>query len=294
MAPRPDPSPDVHAAGAVVLGPGRRVVLVHRPKYDDWSFPKGKLDPGEHAITAAVREVAEETGLAVRLGPPLTGQRYPVAGGRMKTVHYWVGRLRDPDAADVSGHTCGDEIDRVAWFSAEEAASVLSYDHDRVTLAEALAVPRKTRPLVVLRHGQAHPRKQWREDDRLRPLAPAGREEALALVPILDAYAAGRVVTSPSTRCVETVLPYAGARGLDLVEEPALTEEQFTVDSVGKVVRGLLESRERAVLCTHRPVLPHVFAGAGVPDPRLRPAGLLVVHHRAGEVVATESHRPPA
>ncbi len=82
---------DVQSAGVVVFRPGTKVLLVHRPKYDDWSFPKGKLDPGEHATTAAVREVEEETGLRVRLGPPLSEQRYPVAQG-MKTVSYWTGR----------------------------------------------------------------------------------------------------------------------------------------------------------------------------------------------------------
>ena len=76
-APRSRDARDVVAAGAVVFRPGRQVLLVHRQRYDDWSFPKGKLDPGEHATTAAVREVGEETGLHVRLGPPLPEQRYP-------------------------------------------------------------------------------------------------------------------------------------------------------------------------------------------------------------------------
>ncbi|MDN4174483.1 NUDIX hydrolase [Nocardioides sp. SOB77] len=286
---------DVQSAGAVVLGRGpdgtRSVLLVHRPKYDDWSFPKGKLDPGEHRVTAAVREVAEETGLAVRLGPPLAPQRYPVAGGRMKTVHYWVGRALDPSAS-VEGYTYGEEIDQVAWVPVDAAPSTLSYPHDRATLAEALAVPRGTVPLVVLRHGQAHPRKQWREDDRLRPLAPAGRAEALALVPLLAAYGATSVTTSSSTRCVETVLPYAGAAGLTLDEEPLLSEEDADPRSVRRVVSTLLDRREPVVLCTHRPVLPLVLAALDLPDPRLAPAGLLVAHHRRGSVVASEVHRP--
>src|SRR3954469_10161873 len=91
---------DILAAGAVVLRKGR-VLLVHRPAYDDWSFPKGKLDPGEHAAVAAVREVGEETGVRVRLGVPLARQSYP-NGGRTKVVDYWIGRVVGD--ADVSGY----------------------------------------------------------------------------------------------------------------------------------------------------------------------------------------------
>ncbi|GGO79710.1 NUDIX hydrolase [Nocardioides deserti] len=290
---------DVQSAGAVVLRriDGRRsVLLVHRPRYDDWSFPKGKLDPGEHAAVAAVREVAEETGLPVRLGPPLPTQRYPVVGrsgaARTKTVRYWLGRVLPDAPLDVSGHTCGDEIDRVAWVPLSEAPGRMTYDYDRATLTAALAVPRGSVPLVVLRHGQAHPRKQWAEDDRLRPLAPAGRGEALALAPLLTAYGVASVVTSPSVRCVETVLPYAGAAGLPLREEPVLTEEDATPDGVRRLVDSLLDARSPVVLCTHRPVLPHVLAALDLPDPHLDPASALVVHHSRRSVVASEVISP--
>src|SRR5690349_1211197 len=90
---------DMRSAGVVVFRPGKQVLLVHRPKYDDWSFPKGKLDRGEHPAAAAVREVAEETGLAVRLGVPLGSQRYPISRGT-KSVTYWAGRVVGDD--DVS------------------------------------------------------------------------------------------------------------------------------------------------------------------------------------------------
>ena len=127
--PTPEPTSsrrDVLAAGAVVFRPGRQVLLVHRPRYDDWSFPKGKLDPGEHLTSAAVREVEEETGVHVRLGVPLTGQRYPNGGGRMKSVAYWVGRAVGDD--DVSGYRLNDEIDDVEWVPYDEALARLTYD----------------------------------------------------------------------------------------------------------------------------------------------------------------------
>jgi 8-oxo-dGTP pyrophosphatase MutT (NUDIX family)/phosphohistidine phosphatase SixA len=284
MAPK-----DVLAAGVVVFRPGRQVLLVHRPRYDDWSFPKGKLDAGEHRTAAAVREVAEETGLHVRLGPPLASQRYANGGGRSKTVYYWTGRVSGDD--DVSRYAVNDEIDEVAWVDRDEAFERLTYPHDRDTLREAIGVRRKTRALVVLRHGSARSRKAWRHDDRLRPLVQAGTAQAQALVPLLAAYDVTRLVSSSSTRCAETLRPYVDTTGWKLELEDGLSEEDATVESVLGVVEGLLHGDDGAVLCSHRPVLPSVFDVLGLEDPELEPAGMLVVHLRKGKVVATERHQ---
>ena len=154
----------VLAAGGVVVRKGR-VLLVHRPAYDDWSFPKGKLDRGESSPAAAVREVEEETGLRIRIGMPLSRQSYPTNGSRTKLVDYWIGRVvGDPD---VSGYRINREIDDVAWVDVDKARQLLTYKRDRRTLAEALATGKPTRALVVLRHGDARSRKRWRGDDRL-------------------------------------------------------------------------------------------------------------------------------
>jgi len=279
---------DVLAAGVVAFRPGKRVLLVHRPRYDDWSFPKGKLDPGEHPTAAAVREVAEETGMNVRLGPPLSGQRYPVAGGRMKSVRYWTGRAVGDD--DVSGYRPNAEIDDVRWVPYDDALDLLSYDRDRDTLREARPLRRKTRSLVVLRHGEARSRKAWRQDDRLRPLLQQGRFQAQKLVPLLAAYDVTRVVSSSSTRCVETVGPYADMTGWKLEREDGLSQEDATASSVLRLVDELAVADESVVLCTHRPVLPAVFDALGVPDPELEAGGMLVVHLRKGRVIATERH----
>ncbi|SFJ06363.1 NUDIX hydrolase [Nocardioides psychrotolerans] len=282
---------DVQSAGVVVFRSGKRVLLVHRPKYDDWSFPKGKLDPGEHAAAAAVREVAEETGLHVRLGPPLRSQRYALtsAAGRMKAVFYWTGRVVGDD--DVSGYLVNEEIDDVRWVDAAEAFEQLTYLYDADTLREALKVRRKTHPVVVLRHAAARSRKAWRGEDVERPLLAAGRTHAQRLVPLLAAYGVTRIVTSGSLRCVETVAPYADTTGWALECEEDLSEEGASATRVRSIVDGVLEDPRPVVICTHRPVLPAVFGALGIDDPGLALGEMLVAHLRKGEVVAVERHR---
>jgi 8-oxo-dGTP diphosphatase len=281
---------DVLAAGVVISRKGKQVLLVHRPRYDDWSFPKGKLDRGEHPAVAAVREVAEETGVHVRLGRRLTDQRYP-NGARMKTVHYWEGWAVGDD--DVDGYLVNDEIDEVAWVPIAEAMERLTYPRDRDTLAEARSGSKRTRALAVVRHGAARSRKAWRGDDRRRPLLRAGELQAQRLVPLLAAYDATRIVTSSSTRCLQTVAPYADTTGWPVEEQAGLSEEDATPESVVEIVDDLLHAGEGAVLCSHRPVLPAVFDALGIDEVGLEPAGVLVVHHRKGRVVATEHHPRP-
>ena len=279
--------PDVHAAGAVVARSGKQVLLVHRPKYDDWSFPKGKLDEGEHVTAAGVREVAEETGLDVRLGPPLRAQRY-AAGNRMKTVHYWMGRVIGDD--DVSQYQANDEIDEVAWVPFDDAMSLLTYPYDRETLRESMLVRKKTRAFVILRHGQARSRKSWRKNDRLRPLVRTGTLQAQRTVPVLAAYDVSMVATSSSTRCVQSVAPYVDVTDVKPRAFDGLSEEDATDESVREIVHELLDHKGGVVLCTHRPVLPAVFDALGVTEAKLEPGSMFVVHQRSGKVVATERH----
>lgn len=297
MADAPSLIRDVHAAGAMVLRPGREVLLVHRERYDDWSFPKGKVDPGEHPVATAVREVQEETGLVVRLGRPLPSQRYP-NGKTMKTVHYWAGRVIAGD--DVSGFEPNAEIAAVRWVPVDEAATLLTYERDRELLETAWGSRKRTHALVVQRHSRACARSEWTEEDRLRPLEEPGLRQAQTLGPLLAAYDVRRLVTSPATRCRETLAPYAAATGVDPEPVEELTEQAASAPGgpaavaavVTRLVEGLHASRRGTVLCTHRPVLPMVFEALGVDDPGLAPGEMVVVHLRKGRVVATEQHLP--
>lgn len=254
----------VPAAGAVLWrrdGDQLQVALVHRPKYDDWSWAKGKLDPGESWVEAAAREVLEETGFRPRLGIPLPPSRYSMQRGQLKEIHYW--------AAEVMGGT-GDlenEIDEVAWLTPTQAHQRFSYVRDAQQLEAVLDAERQgslqTWPLVVIRHAESVARKEWGKSDPVRPLDRAGRARARALVPVLAAYGIERVVTSPSVRCFTTVQPYAAAAGIELHTRAGLSEEGFEEkpQKAERHLNRLLERAEPAALCTHRPVLPSVLQG---------------------------------
>lgn len=134
------PAPAVRAAGGAVWrrgADGLEVILVHRPKYDDWSIPKGKLDPGESSEEAAVREVAEEATVVARLGPELPSVQYEDRYGQIKVVRYWAMTVE-------RGLAAGDhEVDQAAWFTLPEAIARLSYDHDRPVLHRLAALDRE-------------------------------------------------------------------------------------------------------------------------------------------------------
>lgn len=278
---------EVHSAGAVVTRKGGDVLLVHRPRYDDWSFPKGKLDRGERPTSAAVREVYEETGLQVRLGPPLPPQRYPIRGGA-KTVHYWVAFVVGDD--DVGGYQINSEIDDLRWVPRAKVPGLLTYDMDRATLTLAEPLRKRSYPFIVLRHAKARDRKAWRKDDRQRPLLKLGQVQASRLVPLLAAYEPTEIVSSTSLRCVQTVQPYADTAGWPVTTDDLLSEEGARPRKLFGLVDELFHRDEGVVVCSHRPVLPTVFDALGLEETRLDPGGLVVVHRRKGRIVSVERH----
>ncbi|MFH8678092.1 NUDIX hydrolase [Streptomyces lydicus] len=131
------PQKPVRAAGCVLWRraaseAGLEIALVHRPKYDDWSHPKGKLKRGEDALVGAVREVAEETGMDCRPGAPLPTASY-LANGRPKQVRYWAAE------AVAGAFTPSDEVDRLAWLSPTDARARLTQERDRPLIDALLA-----------------------------------------------------------------------------------------------------------------------------------------------------------
>ncbi|MFI0406272.1 NUDIX domain-containing protein [Actinomadura sp. 3N508] len=291
----------VRAAGTLLWrdGPGTgpaagpEVAVIHRPRYDDWSFPKGKIDKGEHMLRAAVRETEEETGIVPRLGRRLPTSTYPVRE-RTKQVYYWAAR---PVAE--SAFTPNDEVDELVWLPPAEAEARLSYSHDVDLLREFLRGPLNTAPFVILRHASAGEKLEWREADELRPLDAAGRKEAAGLTALLRSYGPARLVSSATARCLESVLPYAR-----LVRRPISTEAAFTVGatSPGRAVERLLALAADGIptiVSTHGEVVSELVTGLcremgeKVPDdPSLRKSEFWVAHLAAGQMAALERHSP--
>lgn len=272
---------------------GVEVVLVHRPRYDDWSLPKGKIEPWEHPVRAAVREVGEETGQRVALGRPLPTQCYEVAQGT-KSVQYWAGRSLGGSFLSST------EVDEIVWLDPVAAAARLTHGSDHVVLAAFAAAPADTHALLVLRHVQALPRKDWKGTDGRRPVSAGGRRQAAALAGLLGAFGPRRILSSPATRCLETVAPFAAAAGFQVELVPGLAQDApaGAPARARHAVHRLHREDVPAVVCTHRPVLPALLrelSGDGEPiaagEP-MRPSEFLVLHRRGGTVVAVERHGP--
>lgn len=318
-------APVVHAAGAVVWrvrGNRLEVALVHRPRYKDWSWPKGKLEDGESVPAAAVREVAEETGTPVVLGVPLPAMRYRTPDGVGKHVRYWAARVAtDDDAAPLSVRApvrsaTLEEIDDVVWVSTTTAADLLTRRTDLRPLDVVAGLWDRgrlaTRVLVVARHGRARQRSAWDGGEATRPLTAQGHAQAEALVEVLAAFGVREIVTSPWERCLRTVAPYGERTGLPVHTVEALSEAAHVADPAAAVhaCTDYLTDPHDAVVVTHRPVLPAVLDAVSeatrrwtigrlpAKDPYLRTGEVLVVHvcgaDGASRVVALEQHRPPS
>jgi 8-oxo-dGTP diphosphatase len=312
--PLPDGPPDLVAAGVVCWrrnrdGSGLELLLVHRPGYDDWSWPKGKPERREGLVECAVREAAEETGVQVVLGRPLPPVRYRLPDGRIKEVSYW--------AARPTGHgrrrAPATEIDQVSWLPFDLATERLTYPQDAALLAVladwAQAGTLNTAATLVIRHATARPRDAWARADADRPLVASGKRQAMALAALLQCWRPDPLLSSPWRRCTQTMDPYTAASGVRLRSKGGLSEDGFrrAPEKARRHVRRLMEGGHGGALCTHRPVLGGVLEAArewSTPEvadqlptetPFLHPGEVLVLHvcHRESAhplVVAVERH----
>ena len=256
----------VRAAGGALWRPadgGIETALVHRPKYDDWSLPKGKPDEGEHLLETAVREVAEETGLDVVVGRRSVRTEYEVPEGP-KRVDYWLMRV-------VGGEfEPNDEVDELRWLPVGEACGLVSHAHDRAVLADLARtdVPRQP-SLLLVRHAKAGSKSDWDGPDELRPLDGRGRRQAARLAQVLPLFAPAELLTAERVRCRQTLEPLAARLGQGIGSLPELGEEEFAADPQAALaaVERLLGPREEpgvAVVCSQGGAIPSVLAALGV------------------------------
>lgn len=258
----------VLAAGAVCwreIAPGNvEVLLVHRPQHQDVSLPKGKVDPGETLPQTAVREIVEETGLAVALGAPLGTVSYRLPNGRPKRVHYWAAEV-SPDAIAASTFTSNDEISEITWVPIAVARQRLSYPHDGDVLARFEALFRsghaRTFAVVLLRHGKALPPGAWDGPDATRPLMQVGVDQAASVAPGVAAFGPFKLISSPAERCQRTIAPIAAVTGLPVKLSDKISQDEYRSDgkAAARVIAKRLRKGVTAVLCSHGPVLPQLL-----------------------------------
>ena len=248
---------EVRAAGGVLWRSGRNgveVAVIHRPRYDDWSLPKGKLERAESAVAAAAREVLEETGFAAVVGRRLGESRYTVVkdGAPVpKSVRWWAMRATtgefQPDA----------EVDELLWLPPDDALEALTQGRDGDPLRRLLAGPLQTRTLLLLRHGSAQDRAPWTADDDARPLDSIGCEQAGAAAAVLPLYDVRRLVAAPLERCRASLRPLAESTGLPVVDEAALGARFWAHDRDVALRRVLEHVADGAtVACSQGEVIP--------------------------------------
>ena len=263
----------IRAAGGVLwrtakssTGPsGVEVAIIHRPRYDDWSIPKGKLVPGESDIEGAIREVTEETGYRVQIRRPLGEVSYNKGSGpaqRMKTVRYWSMH------AEGGVFSPSREVDQLRWVSIDEAFSLLSHKRDLSILRTFAEGPLLTRSILVVRHGSAGNRSSWTADDEERPLDETGVAQAEGLVWLLTRFDVREIISAPPVRCLQTVEPLGGAVGLTITEEAAFAEAHYYghESEAGRLLRNAGGDGTGTVICSQGGVIPDLLARLAAKD----------------------------
>lgn len=292
-----------------------QVLLIHRPQYNDWSWPKGRLDSHETLPETAWRETKEEVGLRLTLGIPLGVIRYKTSNGNnRKEVWYWAARVIDqrpkPDT---------NEVDETRWASVEEAKKLLTKKLDKKplkVLAEAFEAHHlATVPFIVLRQAKAIPAESWTKDEVDRPLADSGYTQAKAVARLLRGWAPARIVTSKYTRSLETIAPFVKKHGGAVRNKKwvNLRTVKAHPNFMAKRLRAEFKRHEPTLVCAQPSVTKRILKeikswvredGYSVVNPKhvytkkkanLSPGSILVVHratHLSGKIVSVERYEP--
>jgi 8-oxo-dGTP diphosphatase len=251
----------IEAAGAVLWRPskkhGVKVAVIHRPRYDDWSLPKGKAERGECPTVTASREVDEETGFAARIGRHIDTISYEASSSR-KVVHYFSGQ------AVAGAFTPNREVDELEWLSVAKARARLSYPRDRAVLDSFITLPTALATVILVRHARAGQRDSFVGADSKRPLDRRGRKQAAELVRRLTVFGPAAVVAAPLERCRQTVAPLADSLRVAVTDEPSFSEAEYQHDPAAarrRTVELALAGADNGptVVCSQGGVIPGVI-----------------------------------
>jgi len=267
------------------------IALIHRPKYDDWTLPKGKIEEGETALQCAYRELIEETGITASFTRQLGTVEYEESGQR-KRVIFWAAQC----AVDASQFIANEEVDQLEWLSPERALSKATHESDQEMIENFLSQSPRTDTLIILRHTKALERGDWDEEDSQRTLDELGFDQAQLLIKHLEPFAIEEIYTSDFTRCVQTVTPLAHSRGLSITQVPSLNEYTFNEDPLRAVsfANALKQDEKNILICSHNPVIPTMLRGIlntklkNKDLIKLEPGDAWIVHRVQGEIVGLD------
>jgi len=285
----------IRAAGALLWRENQlreiEIGLVHRPKYDDWSLPKGKVEINESSLSCAYREVFEETGFKTRFTRFLGSIDYEESG-EIKRVLYWAAQAPYTPLSFIPN----EEVDQLKWLSSAEAMAQVTHTSDQEIIRNFCGSDQLTDTLIILRHTKALERGDWDGDDGKRTLSDLGHLQALSLVNKLEPFAIDEIYSSDFVRCVETVMPLAAHRGLQIAQTPTLNEETFEADPTRAVTfaNALKQDAKNILICSHNPVIPTIVRGIlnlGMKNRdliKLEPGDAWIVHRVRGEIVGLD------
>jgi len=284
----------IRAAGALLWRESSvgeiEVALVHRPRYDDWSLPKGKIDENETALACAYREVFEETGIKARFTRQLGTVEYE-DNNTQKRVKYWVAQ-----ALGTSDFVANEEVDQLRWLKPSDSIELATHQSDKEMIERFLEIEGPTDTLIILRHTKALERGDWDGDDSLRTLNENGFAQAKSLIEHLAPFAIDEIYTSDFTRCVQTVSPLGESRGLVVSKVPSLNEATFESDPERSIsfANALKQDERNILICSHNPVIPTMLRGIlntklkNKDLIKLEPGDAWLVHRVKGEIVALD------